>query len=108
MQKGEAMELFHAVLHWLAVHTGTVNEPGPYYGFWSGFGSDLSMFAASIAALRHLNCGAPRCWRLGRFPTADRMHRLCVHHHPDLQGKKRTLEEIHGAHKDALQDRNFT
>jgi hypothetical protein len=26
--------------HWLAVHTGTVNEPGPYYGFWSGFGSD--------------------------------------------------------------------
>jgi hypothetical protein len=26
--------------HWPAVHTGTVNEPGPYYGFWSGFGSD--------------------------------------------------------------------
>jgi hypothetical protein len=21
--------------HWLQVHTGTVNEPGPYYGFWS-------------------------------------------------------------------------
>jgi hypothetical protein len=30
--------------HWLAVHTGTVNEPGPYYGFWSGFGSDIAEF----------------------------------------------------------------
>jgi hypothetical protein len=30
--------------HWLQVHTGTVNEPGPYYGFWSGFGSDLEEF----------------------------------------------------------------
>jgi hypothetical protein len=30
--------------HWLAAHTGTVNEPGPYYGFWSGFGSDIAEF----------------------------------------------------------------
>jgi hypothetical protein len=29
---------------WLQVHTGTVNESGPYYGFWSGFGSDLEEF----------------------------------------------------------------
>jgi len=38
--------VLHASLvnHWLAVHTGTVNEPGPYYGFWSGFGSDLAEF----------------------------------------------------------------
>lgn len=38
--------ILHAspVNHWLAVHTGTVNEPGPYYGFWSGFGSDLAEF----------------------------------------------------------------
>ena len=30
--------------HWLQVHTGIINEPGPYYGFWSGFGSDLEEF----------------------------------------------------------------
>ncbi len=29
---------------WLQVHTGTINEPGPYYGFWSGFGSDIEEF----------------------------------------------------------------
>jgi hypothetical protein len=33
--------------HWLAVHTGTVNEPGPYYGFWSGFGSNLTESGSS-------------------------------------------------------------
>jgi hypothetical protein len=32
---------FRQVGHWFQVHTGTINEPGPYYGFWSGFGSDL-------------------------------------------------------------------
>jgi hypothetical protein len=26
------------------VHTGTINESGPYYGFWSGFGSDIEEF----------------------------------------------------------------
>ena len=34
---GVALWVVHAnpVGHWLEVHTGTVNEPGPYYGFWS-------------------------------------------------------------------------
>jgi hypothetical protein len=43
---GEVILLQHARFfgHWLEVHTGTVNEPGPYYGFWSGFGSDLEEF----------------------------------------------------------------
>ena len=43
---GLIIQLQHARLvgHWLQVHTGTVNEPGPYYGFWSGFGSDLEEF----------------------------------------------------------------
>jgi hypothetical protein len=30
--------------YWLQVHMGTINEPGPYYGFWSGFGSDIEEF----------------------------------------------------------------
>jgi hypothetical protein len=44
---GLVIWLQHARLfrHWLQVHTGTINEPGPYYGFWSGFGSDLEEFA---------------------------------------------------------------
>jgi hypothetical protein len=30
--------------HWLEVHTGMDNDSGLYYGFWSGFGSDLTEF----------------------------------------------------------------
>jgi len=43
---GLGIWLQHARLagHWFQVHTGIVNEPGPYYGFWSGFGSDLEEF----------------------------------------------------------------
>jgi hypothetical protein len=42
--RGLDVENAPVVDHWLAVHTGTVNEPGPYYGFWSGFGSDIAEF----------------------------------------------------------------
>ena len=43
---GLVIWLQHARLvgHWLQVRTGVVNEPGPYYGFWSGFGSDIEEF----------------------------------------------------------------
>lgn len=87
--------------HWLAVHTGTVNESGPYYGFLSGAGSDIgevTLIGAVIGTYKHNNCASPHCFRLGRHPTADGLHRLCRHHHPDLMGKKRTLAEIHAAH----------
>ena len=74
--------LQHAGLvgHWLQVHTGTVNEPGPYYGFWSGFGSDLEEFgilgavgAGIYSLVRKYNCHEPGCWRVGttRRPAAS-------------------------------------
>lgn len=90
-------------LHWLAVHTGTVNEAGPYYGFWSGFGSDIQEFAifgVVFGAFRKHNCESPWCLRIGRHPTADGLHHLCHHHHPEL-GHRRSLAEIHDAHRAA-------
>lgn len=70
------------LLHWLAVHTGTLNEPGPYYGFWSGFGSDLgevALLGAIFGAYHKHNCHQPRCWRVGRH-TVDGTP-WCNHHH---------------------------
>jgi hypothetical protein len=77
--------------HWIAVHTGTVNEAGPYYGFWSGFGSDLSeltLIAAIITpatmAVRKMNCGAKGCWRPSRheYDMDGVKHSFCRRHHP--------------------------
>ena len=94
------------VRHWLAVHTGTVNEPGPYYGFWSGFGSDLTEFgvigviATGVYQLvRKFNCHEPGCWRVGTHPAAGGQFLLCYRHHPDFAGKKPTSEMIHRLHE---------
>ena len=78
--------MFRALWHWIEVHTGSVNESGPYYGFWSGFGSDLGELAllGSIAAVwRHHNCGVQGCWRIGRHRVAGTTHTVCRRHHPE-------------------------
>lgn len=98
------------LLHWLAVHTGTVNEPGPYYGFWSGFGSDLTEFAAAAAFLagllmsyRHKNCAVHRCWRVGRHPVEGTTHAVCRRHHPDPAVRDGlTVAHIHKRHREHL------
>jgi hypothetical protein len=94
------------VNHWLAVHTGTVNEPGPYYGFWSGFGSDLAEFSilGAIGAgvyqlVRKYNCHEPGCWRVGTHPAAGGQFLLCYRHHPDFHGKHPTHEMIERMHR---------
>lgn len=73
------------MLHALAHFFGIDNLSGPFYGFWSGVGSDVSELAipgAMYALYRRHNCHAHRCWRLGRFPHPDGWT-VCHRHHPD-------------------------
>jgi hypothetical protein len=109
---GIALWVIHARLvgHWLEVHTGMVNEPGPYYGFWSGFGSDLTEFAiiGTIATgvyqlVKKYNCHHPGCWRVGNHAAAGGQFSLCYRHHPDYQGKKPTHELIQRLHREHLE-----
>jgi hypothetical protein len=93
------------VLHWLWIHTGTGNEPGSYYGFFSGFGSDLQEFtiisvltAGIVAFYRKHNCEVTGCRRLGRHNTAAG-HIVCRKHHPD---GKLTHQDVVEAHNDAV------
>jgi hypothetical protein len=101
-----AIAHFAMLQHWLAVHTGTVNEAGPYYGFWSGFGSDLTEFGIiSVVTtgvyqlVRKYNCHEPGCWRVGTHPAANGQFLLCYRHHPDFAGKKPTAETIRRLHE---------
>jgi hypothetical protein len=96
--------------YWMQVHTGTVNEAGPYYGFWSGFGSDLEEFgilgaigAGIYQLIKKYNCHSPDCWRIGRVPAADGQFMLCYRHHPDYQGVKPTRELIERLHREHLE-----
>jgi hypothetical protein len=94
------------VNHWLGVHTGTVNESGPYYGFWSGFGSDLAEFGilgaigtAIYQLVKKYNCHEPGCWRVGTHPAAGGEFLLCYRHHPDYHGTKPTHDLIVQLHQ---------
>ena len=103
---------YHAsvVNNWLAVHTGTVNEAGPYYAFWSGFGSDLTEFGI-IGALgtgvyqltRKYNCHENSCWRIGNHPAAGGQFQLCYRHHPDYQDARPTRDTIARLHREHRQ-----
>jgi hypothetical protein len=109
---GLAAWLLHAQLvgHWLQVHTGIANESGVYYGFWSGFGSDIEEFGilGAIAAgiyqlVKKYNCHEPGCWRIGQYPAAGGQFLLCHRHHPDFQGKKPTHDVIERLHREHLE-----
>jgi hypothetical protein len=102
------------VSRWLAVHTGTVNEPGPYYAFWSGFGSDITEFGvigvvatASYHIIKRYNCHEPGCWRIGNHPAAGGQFQLCYRHHPDYDGKRPTAEMIRRLHREHARRETF-
>lgn len=88
---------------WIEIHTGTVNESGPYYGFWSGFGSDIgevTLLTGMIVGLRHVNCREQHCWRLGHVVPGSGV-RACHKHHPIDPRTKRngSVAEMHEARK---------
>jgi hypothetical protein len=95
------------VSHWLAVHTGTDDLSGSWYGFWSGFGSDLAEIGliGAVATgvyqiVRKYNCHEPHCWRVGTHPAAGGQFLLCYRHHPEFLGKRPTHEMIERLHRD--------
>lgn len=95
--------------HWLSQAFSTYvlhvqNHNG--YQWWSGAGSDLgelALITAVIAAYRHVNCDAPRCWRRGPYKTAAG-HKLCRKHHPEAHPRHLSLREIHLLHHEAKKE----
>lgn len=70
---------------WLAHILGLDNLSGPWYGFWSGFGSDLGEAAILGGVWHHFNCHDPGCWRWGKHVHVDDcgVHvRSCRRHRP--------------------------
>lgn len=84
---------------WFEIHTGTTGKPPAYYGFWSGFGSDIgeiALIGGVVAACRHVNCNERGCWRIGHKVEGQPI-RACHRHHPEHPRKKRngSINEMH-------------
>src|SRR5271165_2985336 len=101
---------FAFLRHWMAVHTGTLNESGPYYGFWSGFGSDLgeatligAVGVGVYTGVRKANCHTKGCWRIGHYPLEGTPYHLCTHHHPGVPTKSASHKLILEQHRKYLE-----
>ena len=109
-----AIVFFHSYQHWLAVHTGTVNESGPFYGFWSGFGSDIgeatliaTVCVGIYTGFRKVNCHAKGCWRIGHHQLEGTPYHLCSHHHPDVPSGGASHSEILEHHRKWVETQNL-
>lgn len=70
------------IWHWLLQVTGTANEQGHWYAFWSGFGSDIgevAIIGGLLSVYRKHNCHDKGCWRIGRH-VVDGTPRCNRHH----------------------------
>jgi hypothetical protein len=71
--------MIRGLLHVLGVD----DVSGRWYGFWSGFGSDLGLIVTPLVLLRKHNCHTKWCWRLGRHPVEGKTWTVCRKHHPE-------------------------
>lgn len=73
-------------MNWLLHVLGVDDVSGRWYGFWSGFGSDLGeagIVLGLFASVRKHNCHVRRCWRVGRHPVEGTPYVVCAKHHPN-------------------------
>lgn len=86
------------------VLVGNRNEAGGYYGFWSGFAGASRVFEYAVIGLLvywHHTCHhSASCLRLGKYPAAGGLFKLCHKHHPDLGGEKPGNDIIHRLHRE--------
>jgi hypothetical protein len=81
--------------HWLEYYFGLTNLSGPWYGFWSGVGSDiaeLAIIGGLITLVHKHNCHAKGCWRIGKHKVEGTEYVTCRKHHPE---DTPTAEHIH-------------
>lgn len=71
------MNIWNFILH----VTGSDNTSGVWYGFWSGFGSDLGEIAiigSLVSLYRRHKCTL--CWRLSRHQVEGTTYHTCYKH----------------------------
>jgi hypothetical protein len=79
------------------------------YNFWSGIGSDIgevAIIGGLITIVRHLNCHAKGCYRLGGHLVPGTPYKTCRKHHPYISTGRVSAEHIAAAADKAAQGDN--
>ena len=94
---------WHAIQHWLAYTTGSLNTSGapPNYNFFSGFGSDLgelTLIGGLLAVYKRHNCHVKRCPRIAKHKVDGTPYVVCFRHSPhDVPTHADVLDAHHAA-----------
>lgn len=81
------------MINWLLWVTGVAGTSGRWYAWWSGFASDLGLFAAAGGLYWKHKCHVGRCPRIGRHPVDGTPYVVCRPHHPEGRLTRAKLEE---------------
>ena len=88
----------NAIWHWFLQVTGTANESGKWYAFWSGFGADIEEFgivAIAFGLYKRHKCQS--CWRpalKGGLGRVEGTHYETCHRHTNTE-EHAALSEQH-------------
>jgi hypothetical protein len=74
------------------------------YNFISGPLADITLLGGAYAILRHHNCHAKGCWRIGRRPVEGTGYVVCRKHHPRPQPTAEQIFAEHAAHQRDVHD----
>ncbi len=92
----------HAVGNWFYRYLGFKGS-GPWYGAWSGWGSDIgevAILGGVIQLYRKHTCHVDGCWRISKHPVEGTAYSTCRKHHPTVPDRV-TAEHIKAAHEAA-------
>jgi hypothetical protein len=74
------------------------------YNFISGPLADITLLGGAYAILRHHNCHAKGCWRIGRHPVDGTGYVVCRKHHPNPKPTAEQIYAEHAAYKQNVHD----
>lgn len=79
---------------WLQHLLGLDTQNGTPYLFWSGIFADGPILGVAAVMWRRHVCHARGCFRLALHPVAGTPYVTCRRHHPDLDDRSATAEQI--------------
>lgn len=88
MEMGTVLDWLYHAARW------TWHDPDGY-NFISGPLADITLLGGGYALLRHHNCHAKGCWRIGGHAVEGTGYVVCRKHHPHPQA---TAEQIFAEH----------
>lgn len=79
----------HHIIELILKYTGSNNTSGVYYGFWSGFGSDIAELGLLGIFYKKFVCHMHGCFRIGHHELPYGTFVYCKKHYREVVKKQK-------------------